>query len=31
VALVARDVRRVDVKLEVGDVATEVKVSGGAT
>src|SRR5260370_23832556 len=31
VALVARDVRRVDVKLEVGDVATEFKVSGGAT
>src|SRR5260370_2826953 len=31
VALVARDVRRVDVKLEVGDVATEVKESGGAT
>src|SRR5205814_3464686 len=31
VGLVARDVRRVDVKLEVGDVATEVKVSGGVT
>ena len=31
VGLAARDVRRVDVKLEVGDVATEVKVSGGVT
>ena len=31
VALVARDVRRVDIKLEVGDVATAVEVSGGAT
>ena len=31
VGLVARDVRRVDIKLEVGDVATEVKVSGGVT
>ena len=31
VGLVARDVRRVDVKLEVGDVATQVEVSGGAT
>jgi hypothetical protein len=31
VALVARDVRRVDIKLEVGDVATSVEVSGGAT
>jgi hypothetical protein len=31
VALVARDVRRVDVKLEVGDVAVQVEVSGGAT
>jgi len=31
VGLVARDVRRVDVRLEIGDVATEVKVSGGVT
>jgi hypothetical protein len=31
VALVARDVRRVDMKLEVGDVATTVEVTGGAT
>ena len=31
VGLVARDVRRVDVKLEVGDVTTQVEVSGGAT
>ena len=31
VALVARDARRVDIKLEVGDVATVVQVSGGAT
>jgi hypothetical protein len=31
VGLVARDVRRVDVKLEVGDVATQVEVAGGAT
>ena len=31
VGLVARDVRRVDVKLEVGDVASEIKVSGGVT
>src|SRR5260370_23168000 len=31
VARVARHVGRVDVKLEVGDVATEGKVSGGAT
>src|SRR5437660_5388661 len=31
VRLVARDLRRVDVKLEVGDVATVVVVSGGAT
>jgi len=31
VGLTARDVRRLDVKLEVGDVATEVKVSGGVT
>src|SRR5438477_5165940 len=31
VRLVARDLRRVDVKLEVGNVATVVVVSGGAT
>ncbi len=31
VALVARDIRRVDVKLQVGDLATSVEVSGGAT
>ena len=31
VRLVARDLRRVDVKLAVGDVATVVVVSGGAT
>ena len=31
VGLVARDVRRVDVKLEIGDVTTQVEVSGGAT
>src|SRR6185436_9210438 len=31
VGLVARDVRRVDVKLEIGDVATSVEVAGGAT
>src|SRR5437773_5371786 len=31
VGVVARDVRRVDVRLEIGDVATEVKVSGGVT
>src|SRR5439155_3550204 len=31
VVLAARDVRRVDVKLEVGDVATSVEVPGGAT
>jgi hypothetical protein len=31
VALVARDVRRVDIKLDVGDVATTVEVLGGAT
>ena len=31
VGLVARDVRRLDVKLEVGDVATQVEVTGGAT
>lgn len=31
VALVSRDARRVDIKLEVGDVATTVEVTGGAT
>ncbi len=31
VALVSRDVRRVDVRMEVGDVATQVEVAGGAT
>ena len=31
VSLVARDVRRVDIKLEVGTVETSVEVSGGAT
>src|SRR5437588_499849 len=31
VGLVARDVRRVDVKLQIGDVATSVEVAGGAT
>lgn len=31
VALVARDVRRVDVKLDVGEVTTSVEVTGGAT
>src|SRR5205807_3193856 len=31
VRLVARDLRRVDVKLAVGDVATSVEVPGGAT
>ncbi|MCX6621886.1 MAG: carboxypeptidase-like regulatory domain-containing protein [Acidobacteria bacterium] len=31
VRLVARDVRRVDVKLELGDIATTVEVKGGAT
>src|SRR5256885_2102983 len=31
VSVVARDVRRVDIKLTVGDVATSVEVSGGAT
>ena len=31
VTLAARDVRRVDVRMEVGDVATSVEVRGGAT
>jgi len=31
VALVSRDVRRIDVKLEVGTVGTRVEVTGGAT
>ena len=31
VGLVARDVRRVDIKLQVGDVTTTVEVKGGAT
>lgn len=31
VVLVSRDVRRVDIKLVVGDVSTSVEVSGGAT
>jgi len=31
VGLVARDVRRVDITLQIGDVSTSVEVSGGAT
>ncbi len=31
IALVARDVRRVDIRLDVGDLSTSIEVSGGAT